>query len=220
MLYQIKCHPRLREHYNKCSEYLYRFAHQTQPPDMDYKEWAKHKITEKKVIAYFKNVIAKQNAPEPKDKIALVKQKYSFVYKGYSSKTKGMLSEQQKTPVPIFITSTCMKDYYNFGYKDMDETMGPGDCDCPKSIIALLSETDNEYALYWRQKCLDRCNGKPKLSKLPIGTVIEFQRNGETVRLIKHKPAYQFKTPFWWDGTHYVKKKYIPNDFIIIQQVS
>lgn len=113
MLYQIKCHPRLREHYNKCSEYLYRFAHQTQPPDMDYKEWAKHKITEKKVIAYFKNVIAKQNAPEPKDKIALVKQKYSFVYKGYSSKTKGMLSEQQKTPVPIYdiVSGACFDEF-------------------------------------------------------------------------------------------------------------
>ena len=71
--------------------------------------------------------------------------------------------EEQKVFGAVFITSTCMKEYFNFGYKDMDETMGPGDCNCPKSIIALLSETDNEYALYWRQKCMQRCNGQPKL---------------------------------------------------------
>ena len=82
--------------------------------------------------------------------------------------------EEQKVFGAVFITSTLMKDYFNFGYKDMDESMGPGDCDCPKSIIALLSETDNLYALHWRQKCLERCNGKPSLGKLPIGTVIEF----------------------------------------------
>lgn len=126
--------------------------------------------------------------------------------------------EEQKVFGAVFITSTRMKEYFNFGYKDMDESMGPGDCDCPKSIIALLSETDNLYALHWRQKCLERCNGKPSLGKLPIGTEIEFQWGGKTVRLKKHKPAFQFKTPFWWDGTHYVKKKYIPSDFTVVGQ--
>lgn len=113
MLYQIKCHPKLSEHYNKCSEYLYRFAHQTQPPDMDYKEWCKHKITENKVIAYLKNVISKQNAPIPQDKIALVKQKYNFVYKGYSSKSKAALTEEQKKPVPIYdiVSGACFDEF-------------------------------------------------------------------------------------------------------------
>lgn len=50
---------------------------------------------------------------------------------------------EQKVFGAVFITSTSKKDYYNFGYKDMEETMGPGDCDCPKSIIDLLSETNN-----------------------------------------------------------------------------
>lgn len=113
MLYQIKCHPKLSEHYNKCSEYLYRFAHQTQPPDMDYKEWCKHKITENKVIAYLKNVISKQNAPVPQDRIALVKQKYNFVYKGYSSKSKATLTEEQKKPVPIYdiVSGACFDEF-------------------------------------------------------------------------------------------------------------
>lgn len=126
--------------------------------------------------------------------------------------------EEQKVFGAVFITSISKKDYYNFGYKDMDETEGPGDCDCPKSIISLLSETDNEYALHWRQRCLAKRHTKSKLNSLPIGAVIEFTRDGKVFRLTKHEPAYQFKTPFWWNGMHYVKKKDIPNDFIIVQE--
>ena len=53
----------------------------------------------------------------------------------------------------IFIVETNSKDYYNFAYKDMDETMGPLYNDCPESILKLLSETDNELALAWRKAC-------------------------------------------------------------------
>lgn len=98
--------------------------------------------------------------------------------------------------------------------------MGPGDCDCPKSIISLLSETDNEYALHWRKRCLSKRHTKSKLNSLPIGAIIEFTRDGKVFRLTKHGPAYQFKTPFWWNGVHYVKKKDIPNDFIIVEEAS
>lgn len=86
-------------------------------------------------------------------------------------------------------TATFKRDYLNFGYKDMDETMVPGECDCPKSIIALLTPTDNEYALLWRKRCLDTHSSKAHLAKLPIGAVIEFSRNGKTVRLEKHEAA-------------------------------
>lgn len=116
MLYQIKCHPKLKEYYNKCSEYLYRFAHQQQPEGMDYKEWAKKKITEKKVISYLKHVLAKQNAPEPQDRISLVKQKYNFVYKAYSPKTSKLLTEEQKTAVPIYdvVSGACFDEFPGF----------------------------------------------------------------------------------------------------------
>ena len=64
--------------------------------------------------------------------------------------------DKQKVFGAIFATATFKRDYLNFGYKDMDETMVPGECDCPKSIIALLTPTDNEYALLWRKRCLDK----------------------------------------------------------------
>ena len=47
-------------------------------------------------------------------------------------------------------------DYMNFGYKDMDETCEPYYYDCPESILALLSPTDNENALKWRAACHER----------------------------------------------------------------
>lgn len=40
-----------------------------------------------------------------------------------------------------------------FGYKDMDESMGPCEDHCPKSILDLLTPTEKEYALDWRRRC-------------------------------------------------------------------
>lgn len=42
----------------------------------------------------------------------------------------------------------------HFGFKDMDETMGPCEDDCPERILKLLTPTDNETALQWRRRCL------------------------------------------------------------------
>lgn len=61
-------------------------------------------------------------------------------------------------------------------------------------------------------------NGTP-LSKLPIGSVIEFDTaSGLTIKLIKREPAYQFKT-YWFQNFNsntYYQKKYIPKDFRIV----
>ena len=69
-----------------------------------------------------------------------------------------------------------MKDYYNFAYKDMDESYGPCQCDCPKGILDLLSPTENEYALQWRKACYENIVKKRNpngFNKLPVGTVIK-----------------------------------------------
>lgn len=107
MLYQIKCHPRLKEHYSKCCEYVHRFFIQKQPEDMPYETWCKTKLTEPKVISYLQRTLAKQNAKPPEDRIALVKRDYDFVYKGYSAKARKQMSDEMKNPVPIYeIAST------------------------------------------------------------------------------------------------------------------
>ena len=91
-------------------------------------------------------------------------------------------TEQQVIGV-IFLTSTDVKDYYNFSYKDMSETMGPYESNCPKSILDLLSPTDNEYANAWRQRCLENLSkkkDKDSLNNLPVGSVIRFEMPCDT----------------------------------------
>ena len=47
------------------------------------------------------------------------------------------------------------KDGDQFGYKSMDEDMGPYQTECPERILALLGETDHPHALVWRRRCLE-----------------------------------------------------------------
>jgi hypothetical protein len=67
-----------------------------------------------------------------------------------------------------------------YGFKYMDETMGPYYTNCPNKILDMLSPTDNEYAIKWRNKCREFNKIKPgtvvrtkpisfKLGKEPIG---------------------------------------------------
>ena len=101
MLFHIKKNPKLVEKYAKCQEYLYKFQHQERPKDMKYEEWAKVRITEAKVLAYLRRVIRSQNKKPSKDVVRLVKQDYSLVYKGYSSKVRHSMSDTMKQPVSI-----------------------------------------------------------------------------------------------------------------------
>lgn len=118
----------------------------------------------------------------------------------------------------VCLTSVDMKDYFNFSYKAMEETMGPGCYDCPASILDLLSPTDNEYALNWRQKCREKKSNKNTLGKLPVGTVIEYALGDQTYRLEKRAPNFQFKTPWWYRAANntYVPKARIPQTFQVV----
>jgi len=67
-------------------------------------------------------------------------------------------------------------DYYNFGYKDMEESEGPYYYNCPERILRLLTPTTNEYALKWRKKCWERIESLKSMPKLTQGDIIEFQK--------------------------------------------
>lgn len=76
----------------------------------------------------------------------------------------------------VCLTSTNAKDYFNFAYKDMDESMGPYKYDCPKGILDLLTPTESEYANEWRKKCYEQLAKKKNpnsFGKLPVGTIIK-----------------------------------------------
>ncbi len=112
----------------------------------------------------------------------------------------------------VFLTKTNTKDYYNFGYKDMDETCGPYQFDCPKTILDLLTPTDNECANEWRRKCNEKRESKKTafgLNKLPVGTKIKFTLTFNTARnkkgdeIILTKMQRTARTTYWVQGWCY-----------------
>lgn len=107
-----------------------------------------------------------------------------------------------------------------FGYKDMEESMGPFESKCPMSIIEMLTPTDSKYANEWRERCrayaASHSNSVIKaLNALPIGTLIAVEG-----KIYKKWPAsHQFKTPYFADkfDCFYIPKTRIKSFTVIAQ---
>jgi len=57
---------------------------------------------------------------------------------------------------------------FGWGYKDVDESMGPVQCDCPVSYLDEADEPVNEYAREWRETCRTRAaRRKAQAAKRP-----------------------------------------------------
>ena len=102
LLYHIKTNPVTREKYTKCCDYLHRFYTEKQPDGMNYQEWSKVRLTERKVLVYLSAALKRQNKKPEQDKIVLVKQGYDFIYKAYSSKTRRTLTPAMRQQVPVY----------------------------------------------------------------------------------------------------------------------
>lgn len=74
----------------------------------------------------------------------------------------------------IVLTRWFRGDYYNFGVKEMDESMGPNEARCPVRILDLLSPTTHEYALEWRQACRDLGARRATAAKVKRGDRVRF----------------------------------------------
>lgn len=68
-------------------------------------------------------------------------------------------------------------DPHDFAWKDMDETCGPCEANCPARILDLLTPTDNAYAIEWRARCRANIEKRKQASRLA---------NGVTVKLYGH----------------------------------
>lgn len=133
----------------------------------------------------------------------------------------GAIKKEEKVFAVVFLTSVDNKDYFNFSYKDMDETMNPFYYDCPVGILKLLTETDSEYALEWRKKCNEKHEQKKaessdpnSLKKLSVGTKIVFiakygtnaNEAGDEITLTK---VTNFNGKSFWYGLGYRWKESI-----------
>lgn len=121
------------------------------------------------------------------------------------------LKDEQNVFAVVFLTSVDSKNYYNFSYKDMDETMCPYNFDCPIGILNALSKTDNEYALEWRKKCFEKHNEKKaekknpnSLKNLAVGSKISFVATFKTSvnnvgdEMILTKVDRYYGKPYWY----------------------
>ena len=101
------------------------------------------------------------------------------------------------------LTSVDSREYYNFGYKDMDESMGPCERECPVSILKLLSARDDKWAIEWRAACRENAAKKSaskkdqnSLQNLPLGAKITVQKRGQGIVLEKGRISNR-KNPVW-----------------------
>lgn len=79
-------------------------------------------------------------------------------------------------------------DPYNWGYKDVDETMGPNEISFPYTWLDLLTPTDSKYANEWRARV--KARGE-KLQKATVGS--KWQGYGHTFEIIKRRGPTSFR---------------------------
>lgn len=63
------------------------------------------------------------------------------------------IKNEERQVIAIVCLTEERDDFYNFGYKDITEDMGPCETDCPEYILDLLTEINAQYALKWRANC-------------------------------------------------------------------
>jgi hypothetical protein len=91
-------------------------------------------------------------------------------------------------PTRRFVVCFMMQCYSGcWGWKDVDETMGPIDINCPLSYIEQCTEPENEYAKVWRERV--RAYHARLSKEVKVGVV--YQLRGckvQTVRIVSLRP--------------------------------
>jgi hypothetical protein len=80
--------------------------------------------------------------------------------------------------------------------KSVPEEWGPCECGCPEKIINMLSSTNNECALAWRERCRNHKNflkgikdKRAELDALPVGS-----------KIMCNNEEYQAQENVWWNA--------------------
>lgn len=91
-----------------------------------------------------------------------------------------------------------------WGYKDMDESMGPCEDKCPVSILDLLSPTDSQRANEWRDRCRKNAVTAAERRKagfhpfVPHGITVENRRGSWIIGSLGYV-RYRFSKRSWHD---------------------
>ncbi len=108
------------------------------------------------------------------------------------------------------------RGYENYYRKEIEESSGPGDFDCPDRILDLLSPTESQWALEWRAACRTRNAVKRSRPKIRKGDLIRFARpltftsgaTFDTFRFVERSTfsadGRLFRIPSWRDRDYEV----------------
>lgn len=80
-----------------------------------------------------------------------------------------------------------------WGYKDVDETMGPYQHDFPVSWLDLLSPCDSEYAVSWRENVRKRAE---QMARFKIGTTWAYAGHEYTIIERRSPTSFRVKNEY------------------------
>ena len=135
----------------------------------------------------------------------------------YAAVKREQSGKEPKVWAAICLTYGRGRDGSVWGYKDMDETMGPYEDRCPASVLALLTPTDDKDALKWRERCraniakaaeIRRNGPKPIYSPTGVTVTVEKQSwliTSEFYRTHTRYTACRFSKRKWKDADVAVK---------------
>ena len=112
MLFDIKRHPAVSNHYAKCADYVDRYYSEEKPKEMNVQEWEKKRLTKNKVLYYLRRVLKNQNIVH-REEIRLVKTNYGLKLKAYSPKMQAKLNQMKVEKTSSF-TSMVRENHYPF----------------------------------------------------------------------------------------------------------
>ena len=132
----------------------------------------------------------------------------------YAAVTTEKPGKETEVWAAVFLTCGRTKhDGTIWGYKDMDETVGPCESKCPASILALLTPTDSQWANEWRERCrkniaaaAERRKNGPKPLYAPKGIEVSNER-GSWILSSEHYRRYS-----GYSGIRFTKRTW-HNDF-------
>ena len=109
-------------------------------------------------------------------------------------RTTNLQTQHSEVWAAVILTKV---DKGDWGYKDMDETMGPHEANAPISLIKLLDPTENRYANEWRERCIlnARARNRKPPTKFKTAKPISFgsftAQHFEKVNLPRKRGVYR-----------------------------
>lgn len=146
-----------------------------------------HKPKGQKVTEFFKNEFEQTFIPNEKTGFKVLEDTANFqAYFAILERKDCATGEEQKFVLIVLYQASKGNDYYNFHYKEIEESCGPYVI-APKSFMKKVEkyvpEAPSKYAKEWRQRCYDYYKKVEKAKNLEAGDKVEIYGKTYTLTL-------------------------------------